>query len=447
MKKMIASICVIALLLTGCLAVSGILQERSASQWVKLSDDDYRIEARCGDAPVLVKYLQSSDFQSIINELAQPGTETTIYTAKNAIENNLPLADNILEDGRILPEGWEDIAKEEAKNMTGAFLLGSNNVISKSLPEIVAVNIPCRAGQEELSFFSVGQGTSTVPVPQRPDIFPFERTMTPDGSKCILASDNGIYTVDGNGVVTQVSPETYKSADNSKGAYSNLENAETNIFWNSGITLGPGGQLLAYISNKENSLAQDVYTLNINNGTETRLTTADDGVMYMTKGWISDSQILCLKMSSNQDSFVLIGLDGKETELPITFDCKLLLVGNGILAYLDDSNIVICNYQNQRFTVTDTIYNAGISYRGVFSPDASKIAFDVTLEGEETYLLVYDVSAHSSSKLDNLPRIQGSDYSYISGFNFIDDARLIVTVSGAFGAENKYSTWEYTMGG
>ena len=232
------------------------------------------------------------------------------------------------------------------------------------------------------------------------------------------------------------------------------------ISWNDNIIFSPDDSKIAYITNRDCSLTggQSVWMYDFNTGKEKALVVGS-GDYYRCIGWISPNHILCQKYTGDKLYNYVVDDTGKITEIALEGEDVEILgtTCSGLIAYNPDysssNEIYIDSFDAQTGSLS-RLYSKKIDgtlriykdFEG-FNDDGSKFACLFVPDENETilHIFVIDINEGSETVISELPVKENR--VYISGFNWINNEKLLINISTIKDGKEEISTWVYNLKG
>jgi len=225
--------------------------------------------------------------------------------------------------------------------------------------------------------------------------------------------------------------------------------------WNSNVMPSPDNNKVAYLSNKHDlkSLTSALFVYDPASGVETKLTHGTDAA-YMIIGWLNSSSLIGQKVLDSSTTWVVIGLDGKETELELEGESPYIYaVQDGLIAYataLSSGEIHILRINDAGSF--EEIYSVNLpgttrlrEGQG-FSNDNSYFAFLYVpdAEPEERYMKVIDLHSNNVIDIDSFPEEVYESAVYLE-FTWTDNHTLLLTIHEDVSGSERLSAWSYSL--
>lgn len=447
MKKRIAIVGLIMALAVGFCVTATALADSSA--WKIVDSKFYQALPVNSDTPLLVSVLQQSDYADIQNELYD---DTRLNDALSSIANE-ENADSF-EAENYLRTDWMEVQdtliKDRLTIRTLSETTRSNTIDSNEL----TVNVISMSGVTPLEMRTIQMASATFVIPQNLNDFPAQFSITPDASHSIIATERGLWTINGADTNLQRISTTYSTDGQDYDELAELSNqlyGENIIKWNDNLVVSPDSQSIAYLSNRDNVITGgvDIYAMNLNSATEAKLTSSNN--YYTIVGWLNSEYLLCDKYEGDNHQIVAISLDGEETALPIDgFFPWVYAVKDNMIAFvpfLDSNEVTIARFNpnTKSMDIQSTVtMGAETRLRGGnygFSPDCSKFAAIVIPEDNPSgrFMGIYDIVSGEQSAISAPASIPGA---YIHEFSWIDNTNLLVAVGDK---ADVLTTWTYML--
>lgn len=457
MKRKLTVI-VVALLLLGVI-LSTIDVFGKNERWTYIEDEYYRVLPVDMEKPVLFNRLGEDDYIEILNALVDKNSEPLSIEEMKMIEDdpNAVFVDNLLPNGQYLVENWIDIQTAMINSKFKIGVLDDFSVIRSPSEEEIIQKIKTGFNEIELTLKKVIVNGKSIVIPKNMDDFPLQFSITPDGMKSIISSDNGLWIFDKSGdKLIKISSEYYdgKSYDELvKESYDLYD--ENKVIWNDDVVPSPDSSKLVYSSNKNRieTSGASLFVFDLTSGKEYLI--ADTlGANYLVDGWVTSESIVSQKISSDGISYVLITTDGKETELKMKGESPIVYaVRDGMIAYtssLSSGSIHVSKLDEQGnlYEIASLELEGQTRLRpGIngFSPDNSYFSFiyvESDQPGARRYLKVLDLLTGKVIDLKSLP---GNSTSRVLEFNWLNNKELLILIKEDIPGVKKVSTWKYSL--
>ena len=445
-KKIISATLICTFIVGGItctsLAYQGVLDQKIDEEWTYIDDSYYSLVKVEKSAPILVKRLQKSDYDDIIEQLVDTSIEPDTAAARIAASDpDAVLPDNMLPDGRFLREDWQELYEGLISNASEIKTLNIREENSVTLENVTVRNKKISGSNSDLNDMSVkliSTDNGALALPNSLDNTSSTFSTIPNSKSVLYATENELVQIGSNGTSNIVSPEVYDGKTYEDLVAESIElYGENRAFWNGQTNVAPDGTHVAYVSNKADIQGTwDLFVLNLNTGVETRL--CDDSTMdYFVEQWLDPEHILCMKVHDSGYEYVVVSQDGHEHELDFVTDNPVILgVRNGLIAYGNDANdiIYIGKYNNSPQLEEVAEFKLEGTFRirpGIdpFSPDGKSFAY--ILVPENNYygrdLVVVDLDSMTTKSNQTIP-VGTKTTNSVLEFDWIDNTDLLTSV-------------------
>src|SRR5690606_137789 len=142
---------------------------------------------------VLFNRLGEDDYLEILNALVDKNSEPLSIEEMKMIEDdpNAVFVDNLLPNGQYLVENWIDLQTAMINSKFKIGVLDDFSVIRSPSEEEIIQKIKTGFNEIELTLKKVIVNGKSIVIPKNMDDFPLQFSITPDGMKSIISSDNG----------------------------------------------------------------------------------------------------------------------------------------------------------------------------------------------------------------------------------------------------------------
>ena len=427
--------------------------EIPGTPWKLVSKDAYKLAKAGKEDLILFKILQDKDKEEIVKiiderEKTDKSTEKDLEEARKEYVRSIKDIKILKKDGSL-----KETKKEEfdvnfynhVEDMTETFFMVDTDSGKKAI-------IPMEAEGFASNHF-IGLGC--------------EFAVSNSGEKYLIATTKGLWMLeDGSKSASKVPQETTYNGKSYEELKEEMDktfagtDASGTITWNDNIIFSPDDSKIAYITNRDCSLTggQSVWMYDFNTGKEKALVVGS-GDYYSCIGWISPNHILCQKYTGDTgDKFYNYVVDdaGKITEIALEGE-KIDILGttfSGLIAYSpdEDSDKIYIDSFDLQSGLLSRLYSKKINgtlrkgFDG-FSEDESKFAYTFAPSENDTiqYICVTNINEGSETVISELPVKENR--VYISGFNWINNEKLLVNISTIKDGKEEISTWIYNVKG
>ncbi len=445
-KKLISATLICTFIVGGItstsLAYQKVLDQKIDEEWTYVDDSYYSLVKIEKSAPILVKHLQKSDYDDIIEQLVDTSIEPDTTAAHIAASDpDAVLPDNMLPDGRFLRENWQELYEELVSNTSEIKMLDIREENSVTLKNATVHNKKISGINSDLNDASVkliSTDNGALALPNNIDDTSSTFSTIPNSGSVLYTTENELVQIGSNGISNIVSPEVYDGKTYEDLVAESIElYGENRAFWNGQTSVSPDGTHVAYVSNKADIQGTwDLFVLNLNTGMETRL--CDDSTMnYFVEKWLDPEHILCMKVHDSGYEYVVVNQDGREHGLNLATDNPVILgVKNGVIAYGNDANdtIYIGKYNNSPQLKEIAEFKLEGTFRirpGIdsFSPDGKSFAY--ILVPENNYygrdLVVVDLDSLTSKTNKTIP-VGTKTTNSVLEFDWVNNTDLLTSV-------------------
>jgi hypothetical protein len=444
LKRKIVLIClsvfVVAMVACVTFAYQDVATKAISEKWAYLDDNYYSLVSTSGGERVLVKRLQDRDIRRINEQLVDNSALPDTLSAEVFVaDSDAILPNNMLPDGGFLVENWESLQEQlisealEIKSLevseNGKFSISSVSRI-EVLSEMTDIT--------NIDALRVLTANGSVVLPRDFDSATNAFKIAPSGEYTLFMSDFGMVYVNTQGTVEVISPPAYNGKTYDQLREESIQLFGDNyMFWNGQVSIGPDNSCVAYVSNKGDIQGTwDLYVLDIESGKET-LVKNDSEMHYGVMQWLDDDHIICNKLYDKAYDIVVVNKDGTEYSVDFSVDRPVLLgAKNGMIAYGDENNDVICIAQ---FTNSETLieiarYELDGTFRirpGIdpFSPDSTQFAY-ILVPSDNLYgrdIVVIDLATLTQENNESIP-VGTKDSSSVLEFDWLDNVTLLTSL-------------------
>ena len=446
--------------MAACLGLGIYAAGSQSSTWTKIGDGYYSGLSASGGTVVLHRNLTEADYAAIQAQLIDPNRAPDLAAAEKAKNDpDAVLPDNMLPDGRFLKENWEELEQQLVEQYQSVLVRQENGTYQAPTIQNRKDSKVVLDAKEKLSLVTeeVSVDKNTVLLPKQDLDSPLTSTSMPDGKSVVAYSDQEMWLVSSpRKTPTLAVPDTYQGktyADMVAESYEKY--AENIVLWCGQVTPSPDSQNIAFAANK-NDLdgGYSVFVYDVEAGTEKLIRPGGDDV-YLIAGWVDEENILCYKIKGETRTFVVVGLDGSETELQFAIpDSQLIAVKSGLVAYTNPENNMVYVGRYEGTGALTPVYQeeVGGSLRlrtGVneFNDDASKLALVYVPDGSpyQRNFKIFDLAANTSERAA-LPQSTSAGKSNVLEVSWMNDGNLLIVADPQKGEDApSYSTWKYAV--
>ena len=444
----IAAAVVIALVVV---SIGPLSAEEHTTTWKLVSKDAYKLAKAGKEDLILFKVLQEKDKEEIVkivDEGMYKSTEKDLKEAEKEYIRSIKDIKKLEKDDSLIDTRKEEFDVkffDHVEEMTETFFMVDTGSGKKAI-------IPMEAEGFASNHF-IGLGC--------------EFTVSNSGEKYLIATTRGLWMLeDGSKDASKVPQETTYNGKSYEELKKEMDQtfagaeATGTISWNDNIIFSPDDSKIAYITNRDCSLTggQSVWMYDFNTGKEKALVVGS-GDYYRCIGWISPNHILCQKYTGDKLYNYVVDDTGKITEIALEGEDVEILgtTCSGLIAYNPDysssNEIYIDSFDAQTGSLS-RLYSKKIDgtlriykdFEG-FNDDGSKFACLFVPDENETilHIFVIDINEGSETVISELPVKENR--VYISGFNWINNEKLLINISTIKDGKEEISTWVYNLKG
>lgn len=435
-KKIIS----LAGIILGITIISALIAFSSATPWKYVSGDAYKLVKAGNGKHLAYRILQDKDKEDIRAEISEQGV-----------------------DGEVFKENWKELRKDLTSSLNKIKSFGADDTLVSTQIEDFEVSFDALGGDSVWKFKKVKGEDRSLVIPEEADNLPFEFAAGGDGSKCLAATEKGLWKIDADSEKAErISEQSY----NGKSYEELLEEMNSGItsedefnalFWNSNPVVNPDGTKVVYSSNRDCTAGggYSLWLYDFETGEE-KVIAQSEGEYYICRGWLDVNTVICQRSYRDEHTYCSVDDNGNINGLDLGSEyAEVLCTGAGFVAYTPDNSVsnevCIAKYDPESKELSSICQNQTdgvLRGNGSFDKEGTKFAYLYAPDEDETlqYMAVVNLSDGNSTLINQLPA-RSRARSIISGFDWIGSGKLFVNIATANDGLMQESSWVYTIEG